>query len=90
MQHLVAAALGVPDATVTVELRRLGGGFGGKETQAAVYAMAAALLARATGRPVKLRVDRDDDMIGTGKRHDFLYELRRRLRRRGAHRGDST
>jgi len=75
IQHLAAAALGVPDAAVTVELRRLGGGFGGKETQAAAYAMAAALLARATGRPVKLRVDRDDDIIGTGKRHDFLYEL---------------
>ena len=73
VQHLVAAALGVPDARVTVELRRLGGGFGGKETQAALYAIAAALLARATGRPVKLRADRDDDMKGTGKRHDFLY-----------------
>jgi xanthine dehydrogenase large subunit len=74
VQHLVAAALDVPDAKVTVELRRLGGGFGGKETQAALYAVAAALLARATGRPVKLRADRDDDMIGTGKRHDFLYD----------------
>jgi xanthine dehydrogenase large subunit len=74
IQHLVAAALGVRDAAVTVELRRLGGGFGGKETQAAVYAVGAALLARATGRPVKLRADRDDDMIGTGKRHDFLYQ----------------
>ena len=74
VQHLVAAALDVPDAHVTVELRRLGGGFGGKETQAAVYAVIAALLARATGRPVKLRADRDDDMIGTGKRHDFAYE----------------
>jgi xanthine dehydrogenase large subunit len=75
IQHLTAAALRIPDAAVTVELRRLGGGFGGKETQAAGYAMAAALLARTTGRPVKLRVDRDDDIIGTGKRHDFLYEL---------------
>jgi len=74
IQHLVAAALGLPDAAVTVELRRLGGGFGGKETQAAVYAVGAALLARATGRPVKLRADRDDDMTGTGKRHDFLYQ----------------
>ena len=75
IQHLTAAMLGIPEAAVTVELRRLGGGFGGKETQAAAYAMAAALLARATGRAVKLRVDRDDDIIGTGKRHDFLYEL---------------
>ena len=74
VQHLVAAALGVADAKVTVELRRLGGGFGGKETQAAFYAVVAALLARATARPVKLRADRDDDMVGTGKRHDFLYD----------------
>ena len=74
VQHLVAAALGVPDAAVTVELRRLGGGFGGKETQAAIFAVGAALLARAAARPVKLRADRDDDMIGTGKRHDFLYQ----------------
>ena len=74
VQHLVAAALGQPDARVTVEVRRLGGGFGGKETQAAFYAVAAALLARATARPVKLRADRDDDIIGTGKRHDFVYD----------------
>jgi xanthine dehydrogenase large subunit len=74
VQHLVAAALGIPDAAVTVELRRMGGGFGGKETQAAAFAMAAALLARATGRPVKLRADRDDDIIGTGKRHDFQFD----------------
>jgi xanthine dehydrogenase large subunit len=76
VQHLVAAALGVPDAAVTVELRRLGGGFGGKETQAALYAIVAALLARATGRAVKMRADRDDDIVGTGKRHDFLIEYR--------------
>jgi xanthine dehydrogenase large subunit len=74
VQHLVAAALGVPDSAVTVELRRLGGGFGGKETQAAVFAVAAALLARATGRPVKLRADRDDDVAITGKRHDFRFD----------------
>jgi xanthine dehydrogenase large subunit len=74
VQHLVAAALGEPDSAVTVELRRLGGGFGGKETQAALYAIAAALLARATRRPVKLRPDRDDDIAGTGKRHDFLFD----------------
>ena len=74
VQHLVAAALGLPDAAVTVELRRLGGGFGGKETQSGVFAIAAALLARITHRPVKLRADRDDDIIGSGKRHDFLYD----------------
>jgi xanthine dehydrogenase large subunit len=74
VQHMVAAALDVPDAAVTVELRRLGGGFGGKETQSSLFAISAALLARVTKRPVKMRADRDDDMILTGKRHDFLYD----------------
>ena len=74
VQHLVAAALGRPDNAVTVEVRRMGGGFGGKETQAALFAVIAALLADRTGRPVKARVDRDDDMIMTGKRHDFVTD----------------
>ncbi len=74
VQHLVAAALGRPDNAVTVEVRRMGGGFGGKETQAALFAAIAALLADRTGRPVKARVDRDDDMIMTGKRHDFVTD----------------
>jgi len=72
VQHLVARALGRPDAAVTVEVRRMGGGFGGKETQPALFAAIAALLADKTRRPVKLRLDRDDDMIMTGKRHDFV------------------
>jgi len=74
VQHLVAKVLGVPDHAVVTEVRRMGGGFGGKETQAAIVACVAALLARRTGRPVKLRLDRDDDMILTGKRHDFLID----------------
>ena len=74
VQHLVAKVLGLPDHAVTTEVRRMGGGFGGKETQAAIVACVAALLARRTGRPVKLRLDRDDDMILTGKRHDFLID----------------
>jgi xanthine dehydrogenase large subunit len=73
VQHKVAHALGCDIHTVAVECRRMGGGFGGKETQPALFACAAALLARRTGRPVKFRADRDDDIIGTGKRHDFLY-----------------
>lgn len=71
VQHLVARALGRPDNQVTVEVRRMGGGFGGKETQASLFAAAAALVADRTGRPAKLRLDRDDDMVMTGKRHDF-------------------
>ncbi len=70
-QIVVARVLGVPSNQVTVEVRRLGGGFGGKETQANLMAAGAALAARLTGRPAKLRMDRDQDMIVTGKRHEF-------------------
>ena len=69
VQHLVARALKLVDHAVVCETRRMGGGFGGKESQASLIAVAAALLAQRTGRPVKLRLDRDDDMILTGKRH---------------------
>jgi xanthine dehydrogenase large subunit len=72
LQHLAAQALGRPDNAITVEVRRMGGAFGGKETQAAQWAVIAALIADRTGRPAKIRLDRDDDMISTGKRHDFL------------------
>ncbi|MCL4163321.1 UNVERIFIED_CONTAM: hypothetical protein GTU68_058179, partial [Idotea baltica] len=71
IQHTVAKVLGVPDALVTAEVRRMGGGFGGKESQANQWAALAALAARKTGRTCKVRLDRDDDMIMTGKRHDF-------------------
>jgi xanthine dehydrogenase large subunit len=72
VQKLLARVLARPLHAVTVECRRMGGGFGGKETQAAQFACIAAVLALKTGRPVKLRLDRDEDMIATGKRHDFL------------------
>ncbi|HKR23736.1 MAG TPA: xanthine dehydrogenase molybdopterin binding subunit, partial [Allosphingosinicella sp.] len=71
VQHCIAKMLAVPDADVVCECRRMGGGFGGKESQAAQWAALAALAARLTGRPAKIRLDRDDDMILTGKRHDF-------------------
>ncbi len=71
VQHIVARVLALNDAAVTVEVRRMGGAFGGKETQAAQWAAMAALAARVTGRPCKIRLDRDDDMMMTGKRHDF-------------------
>jgi xanthine dehydrogenase large subunit len=74
VQHIVARVLAVPDNAITVECRRMGGGFGGKESQASQWAAIAALAARATGRPCKLRLDRDDDFVTTGKRHDFLSE----------------
>jgi xanthine dehydrogenase large subunit len=75
-QHIVARILGVPDAFVTVETRRMGGGFGGKESQACAWAAIAALAARLTERPCKIRLDRDDDFILTGKRHDFRADWR--------------
>ncbi|GEO13464.1 xanthine dehydrogenase molybdopterin binding subunit [Microvirga aerophila] len=71
VQHVVARVLNIPDAYVTCETRRMGGGFGGKESQATQWAVTAALAAQVTGRPCKLRLDRDDDFILTGKRHDF-------------------
>jgi xanthine dehydrogenase large subunit len=74
MQQAVAAILGVPWSAVESQCRRLGGGFGGKEVQPAQFAALAALAARLTGRPVKLKLDRDDDMQVTGKRHDFAFD----------------
>jgi xanthine dehydrogenase large subunit len=74
VQHLVARALKVPDHAVVCETRRLGGAFGGKESQASLIAVVAALLAAKTGRACKLRLDRDDDMLLTGKRHDFRID----------------
>jgi xanthine dehydrogenase large subunit len=76
MQHLIANALGLSSHHVLVECRRMGGGFGGKESQSAIWACAAAIAARHLQRPVKLRADRDDDMMVTGKRHGFYYAYR--------------
>lgn len=76
IQKVVAEVLNIPFSLVTVEVRRLGGGFGGKESQAAPWACLAALLARVTRQPVKLRLNRDDDMEMTGKRHPFVNSYR--------------
>ena len=72
VQHGVARLLGLPLNAVTVEVRRMGGAFGGKESQATIIAGIAAVLAWKTRAPVKLRLPRDDDMRATGKRHPFL------------------
>ena len=74
VQHVVARVLGIPDSFVVCQVRRMGGGFGGKETQATQWAVIAALAARVTGRACKFRLDRDADMAMTGKRHDFAVE----------------
>lgn len=76
LQHKAAEVLGVSAHAVTAENRRMGGGFGGKETQAAWFAVIAAALAQRTGRAVKLRLDRDADMTITGKRHAFLIDYK--------------
>lgn len=76
IQHKVAEAIGLPMHGVRVEVRRMGGGFGGKESQGNALACACAVAARATGRPCKMRYDRDDDMVITGKRHDFRIGYR--------------
>ena len=82
VQHIVAHVLGLPMHSVVVECPRMGGGFGGKETQAATLAALAALAATKTGRKVRVRFNRDQDMMITGKRHPFLGEVSRRLRSR--------
>jgi len=76
IQHKVAEALGVAMHAVRVEIRRMGGGFGGKESQGNALAVSCAVAARLTGRACKMRYDRDDDMVITGKRHDFRITYR--------------
>ncbi|MBP6333864.1 MAG: xanthine dehydrogenase molybdopterin binding subunit [Bacteroidia bacterium] len=73
-QAIVAEVLGINKNEVVVEIRRMGGAFGGKETQANHVAAWSALLCYATGRPVKIRLFRDDDQKMTGKRHPYLIQ----------------
>jgi len=75
MQHLVAHALELSANQVQVTCRRMGGGFGGKESQSALPACVAALAAQRLRRPVKLRLDRDDDFMVTGRRHGFEFDF---------------
>jgi xanthine dehydrogenase large subunit len=75
MQHTVAHALGLHAHQVQIECRRMGGGFGGKESQSAVFACIAAIAAQRLNRPVKLRPDRDDDFMITGRRHCFVADM---------------
>ncbi|WP_299647124.1 xanthine dehydrogenase molybdopterin binding subunit [uncultured Jannaschia sp.] len=77
IQHKVAEALGVPMHAVRSEVRRMGGAFGGKESQGNALAVACAVAAERTGRACRMRYDRDDDFVVTGKRHDFrvAYEV---------------
>ena len=74
VQKLVAEVLDVPMNRIVVDMRRMGGGFGGKETQAAGPACLCAVVARLTGQPTKMRLQRAEDMLMTGKRHPFYIE----------------
>ncbi|MFN4209966.1 MAG: molybdopterin cofactor-binding domain-containing protein, partial [Devosia sp.] len=74
VQLMVAAVLGIRQHAVTINVRRMGGGFGGKETQGNLFAAVAALAAKKWNRTCKIRPDRDDDMTATGKRHDFVVD----------------
>ena len=75
-QKIIADMLKQESNSITVKVRRIGGGFGGKETQSFIFAAICTLLARKTKSPIKLRIDRDDDIIITGKRHDFYSEYK--------------
>jgi xanthine dehydrogenase large subunit len=83
VQHVIAHVLRLHDNAVTVEVRRMGGAFGGKESQATQWAALAALAAWKTGQPCKMRLDRDDDMTMTGKRHDFRVDYAAGFSREG-------
>ena len=75
-QKIIAEMLKQENNSITVKVRRIGGGFGGKETQSFIYAAICTLLANKTKSPIKLRMDRDDDIIISGKRHDFYSEYK--------------
>ena len=86
-QQIISKMLNQKSNTITVETRRIGGGFGGKETQSFIFAAICTLLAKKTKCPVKLRMDRDDDIIITGKRHDFYSEYEVGFDERGVIKG---
>lgn len=73
-QHMVAHVMGIPSNAVTVNVRRMGGGFGGKESQMNLFCAVASIAAKKWNRAVKIRPDRDQDMTATGKRHDFVVD----------------
>lgn len=83
VQHHVALVLGVHANAVECQVRRMGGGFGGKESQPTIIACAAALIAAQTGKPCKMRLKRRDDMVATGKRHDYVVNWKAGVDSRG-------
>ena len=75
-QHVAAKVLGVSDNRVVCRVKRLGGGFGGKETRSVPTTLAAAVAAQKFGKPVRIILDRDEDMVTSGQRHPFLGQWR--------------
>ncbi|MEE6473682.1 hypothetical protein FKM82_010138 [Ascaphus truei] len=71
-QEFAATALGVPSNRIVVRVKRMGGGFGGKESRSIIVSTVVAVAAHKTGRPVRCMLDRDEDMLLTGGRHPFL------------------
>ncbi len=84
VQRITARVLGLPMNLVEVEVTRLGGAFGGKEDQATPWAVMAALAAQRTGRPVRLTLNRHEDMVCTGKRHPYSSDFKLGLKNDGA------
>lgn len=76
VQKLAAKVLGLSMHQIEVDVTRLGGAFGGKEDQATAWAIMAALAVQKLGKPVKLILDRDDDMVMTGKRHPYSSDFK--------------
>ncbi len=76
VQTVVSKVLGIPMHRIEVDVNRLGGGFGGKEDQASHWAVLTAMAAQATGKPVKYTLERQEDMIMTGKRHPYSSDFK--------------
>eukprot|EP00117_Sycon_ciliatum_P032245 scpid13149/ scgid2110/ Xanthine dehydrogenase/oxidase; Xanthine dehydrogenase; Xanthine oxidase; Xanthine oxidoreductase len=75
-QTAAATALGVPSNRVVCKVKRMGGGFGGKETRASMLSAAAVVAARVSGHPTRFMLDRDEDMAITGQKHPFLAKFK--------------
>lgn len=82
-QEFIANALGVPSNRIVVRVKRMGGGFGGKETRSTIVSMAVAVAAAKTGRPVRCMLDRDEDMLISGGRHPFLGQYKVGFKKNG-------
>uniref|UniRef100_A0A6J0V358 Xanthine dehydrogenase/oxidase n=1 Tax=Pogona vitticeps TaxID=103695 RepID=A0A6J0V358_9SAUR len=82
-QDFVASALGVPSNRILVRVKRMGGGFGGKETRSSIVSTAVAVAAVKTGRPVRCMLDRDEDMLISGGRHPFLGQYKVGFKKNG-------